>query len=447
MSTRPRAIPLVMITMRKSIQGFPFLSYMSMGLYYNINITVLLQGGTALISQEDGAELSVLPRYNTNSIANKTLKRRSSSTTCGQLNVTLLAAEWGSIKHGDLSTVNRELAINLAKVQECKNEKVKVQVTFFVPKCSHQERGEAKTFNVAIAEAKKYPGMDIYTCLCFPTGDLAIDVVIGHDVKLGGQAQIIKEQHNCKWVQVVHTDTKDPNGQTENKDVIKLCENADLVMTVGPKLKEVYSSQLRGCEREDNVFEFTPGIMEELDIQHALHDNATFKVLFLGRTDLKNFKQKGYDIAVKAFKNELKGENYCLVFVCAPEKRVDEVAEYLRSAFGIPEEQFEVKAFVESREDLKGLFREVDLAIMPSRTEGFGLTALEAFSAGLPVLAFDVSFTGNTPGHNLDTGFLASRQAGLLWMLRDGKECCLSMYSRAKTNSVSNEMYVKVVMC
>lgn len=329
---------------------------------------------------------SVLPRYNTNSIANKTLKRRSSSTTCGQLNVTLLAAEWGSIKHGDLSTVNRELAINLAKVQECKNEKVKVQVTFFVPKCSHQERGEAKTFNVAIAEAKKYPGMDIYTCLCFPTGDLAIDVVIGHDVKLGGQAQIIKEQHNCKWVQVVHTDPKDPNGQTENKDVIKLCENADLVMTVGPKLKEVYSSQLRGCEREDNVFEFTPGIMEELDIQHALHDNATFKVLFLGRTDLKNFKQKGYDIAVKAFKNELKGENYCLVFVCAPEKRVDEVAEYLRSAFGIPEEQFEVKAFVESREDLKGLFREVDLAIMPSRTEGFGLTALEAFSAGLPVL-------------------------------------------------------------
>ena len=55
--TRPRAIPLVMITMRKSIQGFPFLSYMTMGLYYNINITVLLQGGTALISQEDGAEL------------------------------------------------------------------------------------------------------------------------------------------------------------------------------------------------------------------------------------------------------------------------------------------------------------------------------------------------------------------------------------------------------
>jgi len=30
--TRPRAIPLAMITMRKSTHGFPFLSNMSMGL-------------------------------------------------------------------------------------------------------------------------------------------------------------------------------------------------------------------------------------------------------------------------------------------------------------------------------------------------------------------------------------------------------------------------------
>ena len=30
--TRPRAIPLAMITMRKSIRGFSFLSYMGIGL-------------------------------------------------------------------------------------------------------------------------------------------------------------------------------------------------------------------------------------------------------------------------------------------------------------------------------------------------------------------------------------------------------------------------------
>jgi len=32
MRTRPRAIPLAMMTMGKSTHGFPFLSYMSMGL-------------------------------------------------------------------------------------------------------------------------------------------------------------------------------------------------------------------------------------------------------------------------------------------------------------------------------------------------------------------------------------------------------------------------------
>ena len=38
------------------------------------------------------------------------------------------------------------------------------------------------------------------------------------------------------------------------------------------------------------------------------------------------------------------------------------------------------------REVLKRLFCEVDLVLMPSRTEGFGLTGLEALSAGLPVI-------------------------------------------------------------
>ena len=41
---------------------------------------------------------------------------------------------------------------------------------------------------------------------------------------------------------------------------------------------------------------------------------------------------------------------------------------------------------MESKERLKELFCEADLAMMPSRTEGFGLTGLEALSAGLPIL-------------------------------------------------------------
>ena len=299
--------------------------------------------------------------------------------------MTFIAAEWDS-KDGDVSTMNRELAINLAQIKECKNGIVKVQVTFYVPNCSYQEKREAETFDVTIVEAGKYRGLDIDYWLSFLKGNLPIDVAIGYDMMPVVQALSIKVHRNCKWVQLVHTDPKELNDQTENRNVIKLCENADLVMTVGPKLNEVYSNQLRGSGKEHNVFEFTPGIIEELFIQHACRDNATFRVLLLGRTDPKDFKQKGYDVVVKAFKDELKGENYCLVLVCAPSKRAGEVREYLKREFGIPEELVEVKEFTESRKELQGLFRQVELAIMPSRTAGFGLSALEALSAGLPIL-------------------------------------------------------------
>ena len=41
---------------------------------------------------------------------------------------------------------------------------------------------------------------------------------------------------------------------------------------------------------------------------------------------------------------------------------------------------------MQNRKKMKDLLNEVDLAIMPSRSEGFGLVALEALSAGLPIL-------------------------------------------------------------
>ena len=61
---------------------------------------------------------------------------------------------------------------------------------------------------------------------------------------------------------------------------------------------------------------------------------------------------------------------------------------------GIPSSQLIVRCFVESRDALKRFFCEADLAVMPSRKEGFGLTALEALSAGLPILVGDNSGLG-----------------------------------------------------
>jgi len=45
-----------------------------------------------------------------------------------------------------------------------------------------------------------------------------------------------------------------------------------------------------------------------------------------------------------------------------------------------------VKGYVENRDHLATLLSTANLAVIPSRTEGFGLAALEALSAGLPFL-------------------------------------------------------------
>ena len=111
-----------------------------------------------------------------------------------------------------------------------------------------------------------------------------------------------------------------------------------------------------------------------------------------GRSDNEDFQLKGYDIAAKAIA-ELNDKTYKLTFVGATSGEEEQVAKMLLQQ-GIDPSQLKVRSFNESREQLAELFCEVDLAIMPSRTEGFGLAALEALSAGLPVLVSENSGLG-----------------------------------------------------
>ena len=62
-----------------------------------------------------------------------------------------------------------------------------------------------------------------------------------------------------------------------------------------------------------------------------------------------------------------------------------EIAKCLLNS-DIPSNRLREQSYVKSRDSLKRLFCEADLVLIPSRREGFGLTGLEALSAGLPVL-------------------------------------------------------------
>ena len=314
------------------------------------------------------------------------------------LYITLLASEWNSLA-GGLSTLNREFAIHLA-------QQTNVRVSLLVPEgaCNDRDKREAQSFDISVVEAKQRPGCEPLGWLGIPPEGHKMDVVVGHGVKLGWQVQFIKNApqfQNCKWVHTVHTapedlgkykDYKNPAARGEQKhwDEVGLCKCADLVVAVGPKLEKAYFSYLQGCKKREDIFGLTPGLFDHEFgdiVQIPKTENDDFKVLLCGRGDNEDFELKGYDIAVKAFADpRLKGKSYELLFVGAPDGMQDEVRKRLLN-HGITKEQLTVRKFVQCRRGIKELLCEADLAIMPSKSEGFGLVALEALSAGLPVLA------------------------------------------------------------
>ena len=315
------------------------------------------------------------------------------------LHVTLLGDEWSS-SAGGLSTINRELAIHLSNHSA-------VKVSLLVPEgaCNHEEKNEALTYGITIVEAKRRAAFDRLLWLSSPPKDHVMDIVVGHGVKLGRQVQFIRDFAqfaNCKWVQVVHTAPEDlsrykcysdpiSKGETKHELEVELCKRADLVVPVGPRLKEAYSSYLQRCKKADqDVLSITPGLFQrefgDLVAKQDRNEDGEFRVLLFGRGDDEDFELKGYNIAARAFTDQrLKNKRYHLIFVGAPEGKQEEVRKKLLQS-GILEAQLAVRKFIQSRERLKDLLCEADLAIMPSKSEGFGLVALEALSAGLPIL-------------------------------------------------------------
>ena len=295
-----------------------------------------------------------------------------------------MSAEWKASSDGDLTTINRELAIQMAKHPN-------VEVSVFLPQCSEEDKRDADSYNVKLIEAVKLSGFEPVDWLASVPDGHAIDCILGHGVALGRLIPLIKKNPNyshCKWIQVVHTAPEEigmykniSEGQQMQQTEIELCEMADQVVTIGPKLTDAYENQLG----KGKVFNLIPSILTEFsDVQQASNERRTFCVLVTESGDSEDFDVKGYDIAVKAIAN-LKDKSYQLKFASKQRGKEDELKRKLLQC-GIDSNQLIISSFDENRKTSANLFSMVDIAILPSKTEGFGLSALKAISAGLPVL-------------------------------------------------------------
>lgn len=197
----------------------------------------------------------------------------------------------------------------------------------------------ASEHNVRIVQAKELPGFEEAVWLSFPPKDLMIDFIIGHGVVLGKQAQIIRDSHNCKWMQVVHTVPDElavyknycdaiPKGEKKQWDELKLYQMADVVVAVGPKLTEVYTAFLGSCGKK--IYNLTPAIFSDFSSSELTPQlsNGKFRIFAFGRGDSKDFKLKGFDIAAKAVA-ALNDRSYHLTFAGAPTGNETEVRSEL----------------------------------------------------------------------------------------------------------------------
>ncbi|XP_015748202.1 PREDICTED: uncharacterized protein LOC107328002 isoform X3 [Acropora digitifera] len=367
------------------------------------------------------------------------LQECSSSDGTRKLRVTILADEWQSSKVG-LSTMNKELAIQLAQFSN-------VEVTVFLLKCTAKDKREAHRHDISLLKAEKRPGYNMLDCLSFPPDDLSIDVVVGHGSHLGRQGQIIRNSHKCKWIQVVHSDPEElgmlkhslngiSEGERKHNIEVKLCQMADFVVGVGPKLTEAFRNCLAFYKKD--VFEFTPGLFKDFSsVAQAFDERSYCSVLIFGRGDRGDFMSKGFDIAAKSVADLPDSR---LFFVGVRKKKQKEILDYLIK-FGFSTQQLRVKCYENGRDFLKKLFCQVDLLLMPSRTEEFGLTGLEALSAGLPVIVSKKSGFGEALSSvNCGSLFVIDSEDPIVWtaaikeMWEKGRQLRLNEVERVRSS-------------
>ena len=306
------------------------------------------------------------------------------------MKITFLTEEWTQSTKGSCSTFMRQMAIELSRLEN-------VEIGILIPSASPEDKEDARKYNIKVFEPERYASFEPVDCLQFPPQGFSTDFVIGHDIKPGCYGQVLKNNLGCKWVHVVLRNAEETamfqktpgaisEGQKQHETEVELCKNADMAITVGSKLNETFNSALHQCKK-DHIFNLIPGIFDEsFHEQKQCQNSKNFEILVFGRGNTEDFELEGLHVAAEAVAHLNKYEpSYILKVVGTPEGEKEKLVQRLEG-LGVSRSQLIVKSFYKERRKLAQLFLEADLVLMPSGTEAFGLTALEALSVGVPIL-------------------------------------------------------------
>jgi len=301
-----------------------------------------------------------------------------------------MATEWNS-NHGGLSTFNRELCLALAKQG--------LTVCCAVTSATKEEIGQAAGQGVTLVVANA-TGDDthagLHRKLPLPVG-FTPDVIIGHGRITGHAARSQQVDHftSAARIHFLHMAAgdiewykgKDDAAQTsEDRDAQErnLMEGAALVAAVGPRLERHAKDLLNGLEKEKRAktINFLPGFR---NAESHTAEHVKNKCLMLCRAD--DAELKGVDIAAQTLANidhlQLKYAPE-LVIRGATSNTGTKLQQELSAKYkGL---DVKVQEYTADSGVIDGDIRSASLLLMPSRTEGFGLVALEALRLGTPIL-------------------------------------------------------------
>jgi glycosyltransferase involved in cell wall biosynthesis len=304
--------------------------------------------------------------------------------------ILVVATEWNSAK-GGISSFNRSFCTTIAAAGR--------SVTCFVPSYSPDEAADANQAGVVLLAAKPPPGVRGREALLFGLpGPLDFDAVVGHGRISGPAATGIRSKSNSSapYVHFLHMDPRETEWEKEpvdgvyppdvlkqrEADEIALAKSAELVYGVGPQLTRSFGAYLKSEGRE--VEEFCPGL---LTCEMATAAGSNMDCLLFGRVE--DYHLKGVDIAAKAMAYLIRQRPAefsiarLTVLGAQPNegRALQERLEKEASAAKII-----VESYTSNRDEVAKAILRSSLVLMPSRTEGFGLAAIEAISHGVPVL-------------------------------------------------------------
>ena len=314
------------------------------------------------------------------------------------INVMFLCDEWKS-SEGGVSTFNREFAVNLAKTTSGS-----IKVYCYVSQSNKLSREDARRHGVELITARNIPGsVDPLDLLKIPPPELPNpDIVVGHGRKFGTPAYFIVQTAKCKWIHFVHVfcedlgkfkatqsaavDTIEEN-EKKHKSEIELCKAADVVVAVGSRLQQKYSN----CLPHVKVEIITPGIFEKFLnessqlVKDKLHVvKKKFSVFMFRRASFEDLTLKGYDIVADAIGSL--GKLFELTFVGSSLGERKLIKQWFLDNTSISHNQITIHGYCNEQDELKMMYYASVIIVLPSRTEDFGLVALKAISAGIPVL-------------------------------------------------------------